>query len=136
MPIEFVQWDTRFPLHKVAHDYLISACAHSHLAILTAEQVIKSVTEGNGTIFIVIDNAEIIGCFTLSIRTNAADKYLELPLLAGMRLKAWRDDLVAFLFSVAGANKCTKFTMIGRKGFNRLFPELKLLTCVYGRNLT
>lgn len=136
MPVEFVLWDHRFPLHKHAYDYLKQACRRSRLAIMTPEQFIEQAKHGLTLIYIVTDTNNIIGCFTLCLKLTDNDTYLELPLLAGRGLKEWRDHLVNFLFEMAAANKCTRFTMIGRRGFEKLFPELTLLCCVYGRNLT
>jgi len=136
MAIEFVLWNHRFPLHKQAYDYLSEACKRARLSIITPEHTIEQARKDLCLIYQVIDTNEIIGCFTLCFRTTDNDYYLELPLLAGKRLMEWRDFLVEFLFKIAADNNCTKFTMIGRKGFERLFPELSLLCCVYGRNLT
>lgn len=136
MPIEFVLWDHRFPLHKAAFDYLDKACKRSRLSIMTPEHTIAQARRNQASIYLVTNGQEIIGCFTLTLRTSDKDKYLELPLLGGASIATWRDMLVDFLFSYAEYYKCTKFTMIGRKGFERMFPEMKLLCCVYGRNLT
>lgn len=136
MPVEFSRWEPPLPLHKKAYGYLQEACKRSQLSVLTAEQTIQQAQQRLASIYVVTDNHEIIGCFVLSLRLTPQDKYLELPLLAGKYLKNWRTMLVDFLFEYANYNDCTKFTMIGRKGFERLFPELKLLCCVYGRNLT
>lgn len=136
MPVEFVLWDCRLPFHKKAYQYLKEACRRSNLAFITPEDTIESARQGLVLIYMITDFTDIIGCFTLSLRPTRNDLFLELPLLAGKRLKEWRQHLVDFLFETAKDNHCTRFSMIGRKGFERLFPELKLLCCVYGRNLT
>lgn len=136
MPVEFVRWNPQFPLHKRAFDYLSEACKRSRLAIMTPEHTIRQARRAQAAIFVVTDIQEIIGCFVLTLRVSGNDRYLELPLLGGKWLKGWRDILVDFLFDYAAHHDCTKFTMIGRKGFERMFPEMKLLCCVYGRNLT
>lgn len=137
MPVDFVPWNPTFlPLHKRAYEFLSSACKRSRLSVFTPEDVISQAKRKQLSIYLVIVDGEIIGCFTLSLRPARDDLYLELPLLGGKRLKEWRDELVKFLFEQAEAHECTRFTMIGRKGFEKLFPEIKLLCCVYGRNLT
>lgn len=136
MPVEFVLWDDKFPLHKRAYAYLEKACKRSRLSVFTPEQAISQARKNLASIYLITEGQEIIGCFTLSIRTTSKDKYLELPLLGGAGIGRWRSMLVDFLFQYAEYYHCTKFTMIGRKGFEKLFPEMKLLCCVYGRNLT
>lgn len=137
MPVEFSLWKPDFlPLHRKAYDYLDKACQRSQLGILTPEDTIEQARRGRTSIYIVIEQDQIIGCFTLSLRPSSNDLYLELPLLGGERIREWRDQLVEFILALGAKHSCTKFVMIGRKGFDRIFPELTLLTCVYGRNLT
>lgn len=134
---EIVYWDPfSFPLHRKAIEYLDLACKRSQLGVFTSEQTIRQAKDGFASIYMVMENHEVIGCFTLCLRSDGKDLYLELPLLGGKKLSQWRHELVDFLFYEAAHSKCTKFTMVGRKGFERLFPEMKLLCCVYGRNLT
>lgn len=136
MPVEFVAWDTRFPLHRKAREYLGRACARSRLSDFTPDRVIADALDGRTTVYLVTDLGDVIGCFTLSLRNLQDGRILELPLLGGVGLAKWRDNLVEILFQIAAANRCTRFSMIGRRGFERLFPELEMLCCVYGRNLT
>ena len=115
-------------------NFLEEACKKSQLSILTVANCLQVAREGKAFIYEIYDE-QLIGCMTLSIRESGTHRYLELPLLGGRNIVLWRDDLVKFLFEQAKKHNCNKFTMIGRKGFERLFPEMRLLCCVYGRDL-
>lgn len=144
--VEFIEWRPKyFALPDKALEFISSACAHTQLSFMTPEQTISQARQGKCSIYLVYKTKEyspkfatidLVGCLTLSLRDTGKDLFLELPLMGGENLREWRDDLVDFLFRKAEQHKCTRFSMIGRRGFERLFPELKLLCCVYGRNLT
>lgn len=146
MPVEFTLWRPRyFSLPDKAKEYLAQACRRTQISFITLEQTIEDACQGRCSVYLVYEKREhtpnfatidLVGCVTLSLRKTPKDLLLELPLMGGENLRSWRDDLVEFLFQKASEHKCTRFTMIGRKGFERLFPELSLLCCVYGRNLT
>lgn len=144
--VEFIEWRPKFfSLPDQAIQYIKDACERTQLSVLTPEHTIQQAREGKCRIYLIYKekdhspkfrSIDLMGCFTLCLRETAKDKFLELPLLGGRELRSWRDEFVKFLFERAAEHKCTRFTMIGRKGFERLFPEMKLLCCVYGRNLT
>lgn len=146
MAVEFIEWRPRyFNLPDKAKEFLYDACQRTQLSVITLEETIEQASKGKCSIYLVYKTKEhspkfasidLVGCLTLSLRETERDLFLELPLMGGEDLRSWRDDLVDFLFQKAEQHKCTRFTMIGRKGFERLFPEMKLLCCVYGRNLT
>lgn len=136
MSVEFVLWQHKFPLHRKAWDYLEEACKRTFIDIFTVDELVEEAKAGRTSIYVVTDLENIIGCFNLCIRSNHGRLYLELQLLGGKNLKLWRDELVQFLFLMAKQHGCSRFTVIGRKGFEKVFPELKLFCCVYGHNLT
>lgn len=80
-----------------------------------------------------VDDDELIGTFCLTIRDLGKRRILTMLLLGGVRLKIWRDDLVSFMEAIAEKHACTDFYMMGPEAYKRLFPMIKLVSCVYNK---
>lgn len=96
---------------------------------------LQAAREHKTIIFGVYDTTETVGVFTVDLKVGKGLKVLILSLLAGKNIMSWRDDLSKFLFTLAEANKCTDFSVLGRKGFGKIFPELTLDGYIYSRKL-
>ena len=80
------------------------------------------------------DNA-LTGCLFLNIRVTHLGKSLSLLLLGGDGFKEWSSSLVEFLYGIAEENKADVFTVVGRKGWGKMFKELEHMGCIYQKKL-
>lgn len=134
MPVSFTPCEpNELPLEALT--FLKRACDAAQLSVVTLDGTLQAAIARKTAIYLIKRDDDLIGCMTLSLRETSKDRFLELPLLSGVNLRSWRDDLVKFIFDQGDLYGCNRFTMIGRKGFERLYPELSLITCVYGRDL-
>lgn len=103
---------------------------------LALNDLIGQAAFGQATIYLVKIDDFLCGCFVLSLRQHRDRRVLQLLALGGFKIRVWRDALVDFLFDAAKKSSCTDFSMIGRRGFGKLFPEMRHVACIYGLDLT
>jgi hypothetical protein len=113
-------------------EWLIAASKRTGISYLDVDKIIASCLTRDVQIYSMEEAGVLKACFCL----NFHNKTMNLLLLGGEDVKSWRDDLVRFLFATAKYEECTEFTMMGPLAWKRLFPEVTLRTCVFGRNLT
>lgn len=121
-------------ISEQAKKYLIDAIASTRIDLFDIDDYLDAARRKKSMIFGAFDE-ELTGCFTVEIKAAKDKKVLMVSILGGKDLKLWRDNLVAFLFDIASRNKCTDFSIIGRKGFEKMFPEVKLDACIYSVKL-
>lgn len=79
-----------------------------------------------GEVYIASKNGEIFGAFFKNFRTLDDKRVvMNIPLLGGAELWLWRNDLKEFLIQKANEIKANEFTILGRKGWSKLFPEFE-----------
>lgn len=124
-----------FHLSEKAIKFLSEAIKTLNLDFWTIDEYVLSAQNLNITIMGVFDG-DLIGCFTIETKQQKDRKILVLSLLGGANLSLWAQHLSDFLFLVAANNQCTDFSVIGRPGLARIFPQLTLDACIYSRKLT
>lgn len=134
MKIDFKALDPN-NLSEKAIIFLEKATGQSVCDFFDLNDYIEAAKQRKSLIFGAFDGENMVGCFTIDLKAGKGRKVIILSLLGGEHIKLWRDDLVKFLFDMAKQNKCTDFSMLGRKGFGKLFPELTLDGCIYSRKL-
>lgn len=115
-----------------ALDYLNDAC----LAVegyCTLDMALAQARAGIGLIYCVFIDNVLGGALFINFRVVGGEKKMTLTLLGSQKnqLHVWARDLVYFLRCLKKDQKATNFTVFGRKGFGKLFPELKHIACVY-----
>lgn len=134
MKVEFNKLNPE-ELSDIAVKFLSDAVVRSPSNFHSVDDYINSAKAKKNMIFGAYEGQNLIGSFILNISSGNGRHILILSLLGGKKIKSWRDELVEFLFAMADNNKCTDFSMVGRQGWGRLFPEMKLDGCIYSRRL-
>lgn len=132
--VDFVQLDP-FVLDAAVIKYLRAAVNYSPFNCLTIENYVEEAKINKKMIIGVYIADKITGAFVMHTNEGDQRKILMLSLLGGKQVKLWRDDLVEFILQMGKDNACTDFSMVGRKGWGKLFPELTLDGFIYSRKL-
>lgn len=98
---------------------------------LEVDIALDQARHGQGCIYETLLDSRLTGCFFFNYVTNHLGRTMNLILLGGERLPLWAADLSRFLNTLCHENEIDQFTMLGRKGFEKLFPELEPIACVY-----
>lgn len=96
----------------------------AHDPFYGAFDAIDNARIGEGTVYEVRENEQIIGVFYLKYRFNHLGKIMELQYLGG-ELKKFVADLQEFLLELGPKQKCDEFIYLGRRGFARVFSILE-----------
>lgn len=129
--VSFVRTDPE-NLPNQAIDYLQDAC-DAMKGFCTVDIAIAQTHAGIGFIYCVwIDNV-LSGCLFINFRLVEGEKKMTLVLLGSElnRLHLWAHDLVYFLRCIKRDQKAHNFTVLGRKGWGKLFKELRHVACVF-----
>jgi hypothetical protein len=119
-------------LPREAYGWLKKASERSKLFKVDLDACIKSCESENVHIY-TVESDTLIGCFIVTFKKMGDNYIMSLLLLGGIGLLKWRDDLVKFLESLSQKRGVTYFSMMGPFSRKRFFPEVTLVTCVYGK---
>lgn len=119
-------------LSSQEQDWLIAACTRNDLIHVDFDYYKNSAT---ARFYSIINDGEPIASFILLFKNVFDGPSMTLVALGGSEPRKWRDKLVDFLEATAKEKKCVEFLMVGPPAWGRLFPEIKLVACVYGKNL-
>lgn len=119
---------------ELAKNWLYAASKRTGISFLNADEYIKNCDKKEIHIYTITDRDALKACFCVVFHLDG--KIMSLVLLGGEDVKSWRDEFVEFLFATAKKNGAVQFTMMGPLAWGKLFPELKLMSCVFGINLT
>lgn len=115
-----------------AIDYLFDAC-DAIKGYCTVEMAIAQTQAGIGCIHCVwVDNV-LCGCLFINFRIVEGEKKMTLVLLGCQphQFHIWANDLIYFLRCVKRDQKASNFSILARKGFGRMFKELRHVACVF-----
>lgn len=88
-------------------------------------------------IFVLVKNETILrGAIHLNITQQETGRVLTSILLGGDDFGEWADELRKFYYKLAHDNECHEFSLMGRRGFKRYFPELQEIATVFRVRLT
>lgn len=127
MAIKFFHADPDF-LPVEAFEFLRKAAENNNY--FEVSDALRQSRNGVGKIFCVYNEKKLVGSFFLNFKTNHIGRIINLVLLGGMEIEKWKDDLSAFLNDFCKKNKATEFMLLGRRGWERMFPELEYVSCV------
>lgn len=82
-----------------------------------------------GEIWLVRQNQDVLGAFFINF-IGSVGLHVNLPLLGGQKIELWKDDLSQFLNQRCRDLGAIEFTMFGRPGWGKMFPELENMGCV------
>lgn len=121
-------------LDELAIKYLQQAIESFSFDFFDINDYIEAAKRKQSLIFGVF-SPEMIGCFLVDLKAGKGRKVLIISLLGGYNLKLWREDLLKFMLDMGKQNQCTDFSMLARKGFEKICPELTLDACIYSMRL-
>lgn len=119
-------------LPRQAIEYLQDAC-NAIQGYCTVDMAIGQVQAGIGMIYCVFVDNVLAGTLFINFRLINGEKKMTLVLLGSEinKLHTWSNDLVYFLRRLKSDQKASHFSILGRRGFGRLFKELRHVACVY-----
>lgn len=117
-------------LPDAAKIYLESA-SNAVGGYFTLDMAIAEEKAGIGAFYCVFVDEKIHGCFFLRYRLIHIGKIMEVVLLGGIEIELWADDLNKILKEIAKDQKANEITLVGRKGWGRLFHDLEQVSCFY-----
>lgn len=114
-------WDTVWPLLKRA------AMAFPHVVKPDLEKrLIKEIDAKQTQLWVVfhLEDQRIIAAATTQLTTRTQwpeSRFIEVPLIAGERLKEWRERLWTVLCAYGLSHDCTDMLGFGRRGWKRVY---------------
>lgn len=117
-------------LDPLALKYLESG-AHGFGGILSVENILNNFDPNHGLLIIIKTNDFTIGSIYLTFSQQETGKVMSSVLLGGDGFGEWAAELSQFYYKIAKENDCNEFTLMGRRGFKRYFPELEEVATVF-----
>lgn len=106
----------------------------------TVEMAVAKANSGDGAIYHWFLDCQCLGAMFLDFRIELIDnkpcKTMNLILLGGTKINLWAEDLKIFLYDLANNLTIDEFTVLGRKGWGRMFSNLEHIACLYRVKLT
>lgn len=98
--------------------------------IFPVSRALEQNLTGQGEIWAVCEKDAVLGAFFINFVTNETGRYVNLPLLGGKNMDHWKEALSQFLNQRCRDEKAVAFTLLGRPGWKKAFPELEHAGCV------
>lgn len=100
-------------------------------------RAMEQAKSGAGEIYLVFHKQKLHGAMFLNFRMLSDKRVvMNLPLLGGSEMWLWAKDLGEFLHNKARQIGADEFTILGREGWGKLFPELEKIGSIFRRKLT
>lgn len=99
--------------------------------VLSVENILNNFSENIGLLIIVKSQERTIGSIYLTLTQQDIGKVMTSVLLGGENFTQWKDELRQFYYETARKNGCDKFSLLGRRGFKKYFPELKEIATLF-----
>lgn len=117
-------------LPKEALEFLNSLNGIAISCEFTTEDIIRKTKEEKGYLFLIKIRGEIFGIFYFIFK-SPENIYLDIQVLAGKKMPLWKDSFMAFVKNLMRNAGCEEVWITGRKGFEKVFPELKPVGTIY-----
>jgi|SRR6185369_7467479 len=104
--------------------------------ILGEDEVLERVKLGLGSLYLVKDNHKLIGIVHLFWFIGVKEKILNIELVGGNGIHNWKDELRKFIRQLMTHNNVKLLIINGRKGWGKIFPELKTESTTFSATLT
>lgn len=126
--VEFrqVSVDQLNALPDQAYIYLDDACRQLK-DLMTVKMAVDGVISGLGTIFLVFADNVLTGCMYIDFKLNHVGKTMNIVLLGGVKFKEWFADMRFFIMRLALDRDINECTILGRKGWEKLLPDMECL---------
>lgn len=102
----------------------------------TAHHLWEICRSGAGFLVIAADDAGLVGASVWQFQNWTSGKKLRCLALFGRDFASWVEDQRKFTMEMARVGGATSIVAEGRRGWERLFPEAKLLRQVYEAPVT
>ena len=87
--------------------------------------IINSLLLGESMLFTIDDGSSIVGATVVTHEIHPRKKYLAVHLLGGVQMKEWVDMVRKELKGLAKGLGYDGLSLMGRKGWTKIFPDLK-----------
>lgn len=126
--VEFrqVPIDQLAAMPEQAYIYLDDACRQLK-DLMTVKMAVDGVIAGLGAMFLVFADNVLTGCMYIDFKLNHVGKTMNIVLLGGVKFKDWFADLRFFLMRLALDRDVNECTILGRKGWEKLLPDMEFL---------
>lgn len=100
------------------------------------EGAFQQTKANRGEIYLVIHKLALVGAFFLNFH-NVDEKrmVMNMPLLGGKEIWLWSKDLSDFLYHRAEQLGIYEFTILGRDGWGKLFPDLEKIGTIFRKKV-
>lgn len=109
-----------------AYIYLDDACRQLK-DLMTVKMAVDGVISGLGAIFLVFADNVLTGAIYIDFKINHVGKTMNIVLLGGVNFEEWFDDMRFFIMRLAMDRDVNECTILGRKGWERLLPDMEFL---------
>lgn len=87
--------------------------------------IINNLLSGESLLFTIDDGASFVGATVVTHEIHPRRKYLSVHLLGGIHMREWADMVRKELKGLARGLGYDGLSLIGRKGWSKIFPDLK-----------
>lgn len=101
----------------------------------TKDMAVKASDDNKGNIVNVYMDGQLTGCFFIRTKEYHVGLVLEIILLGGECFSDWSQALYGFIINTAKENKADEISIVGRKGWGRLFKELIPMATIFRKKM-
>lgn len=98
---------------------------------LTAGQIWQAARSGSVFLIVAHDGAKITAATVVKFETWGNGLVLRIVGIGGADMDQWKDDMQAFLSTMARDHGASRIVTEGRDGWSRLFPQARKLRSTY-----
>lgn len=117
-------------LPKSLTDFLYKA-SQDEASDITVQDALQMVAAGTAELYAVNHNEELSGAALFMYGKSNKGAILDVAMLGGINIMKWADDIKQFAISKAQEHGCVSIWTIGRKGWGRVFKDMKPIGIVY-----
>lgn len=114
-----------------AKQLIEQACKRTPSAILGLSDILFRASHSIGDLYVIERDGQVIGITYVIIIEGNYKKSANFVMACGVNFRKWQDDYRGFIRKIITENQCSDAVIIGRKGFERLFPEWQPIGTLY-----
>lgn len=118
-------------LPSIAIKYLEEAIRRTPASTSRLDVMLDVAEKGYGNVYVVYDDARIMGVTYLLTYDTPEGKVLGIVLLGGRRMGLWKDDYYWFIMKFCAMSGCRMINYLARKGWLKMFPKARIIGYIY-----
>lgn len=118
-------------LPYIVRHYLEITAKHDPLCELNPIDILVGASTGEGLLCLVSNSDQILGVIYYLKAQHGRSEVLNIATLGGKNIELWLKELFDFSYSLAQTLSCEKVIIMSRIGWQKKYPQLKVIGSIY-----